>query len=910
MIFVYALLTPVCMRALEIGVSVTFNNSVNINDKVKVTYKNNGEDSVSVIDYNTKAEDKTVPDRDGFRFDGWFLGEDKFDFETKITQDIELVAKYTKMVYNISYNMNGGNASNPGTYRIDNLPLVLNNPEKEGYDFTGWTDQDGNTSTTVIIANVAKDLEYTANFSLKNYNLTYSDVTDEEKALMNNPITYTINDSITLTNPANRNDSDGDLSLKFVGWKDETGSVSKTVTISNSKDDKEYTATWVHVKPDTYTIEYHLDDGSIQGGTNPNEYTKITETFTLINPKKEGWKFTGWTGTNLTTPSKTVTIEQGSKGDLEYFAHYEEFSYDIVYDLDDGEITEGTNPEHYKVTDTFTLINPTKRGYRFIGWTGTGLSDLTLDVTIPLNSTGDRSYKANYELVEYRIDYTMNGGTIPEGSNPTKYKVTETFTLLEPVLEGHIFDGWTGSNGDTPEHNVQISNEVGDKEYVANFSPNSYTIIFDKNNTVSTETMDPEPMSYDTPKNLTKNKYTYKKHKFVGWTLNKEGTGTIYGDEAEVVNLALEGTVTLYAQWEDAYEALFDTGTNVRSKLIKLAGNVSNIHKIKYYDGVIDTAYQTDNNKISITNKSDRQIYAWYESSTNTIYYGSEADTLYLNPNCTSMFEGMTKVTEIDTHFDTSQVTNMTKMFFKCQSLVTMDISNFNTKLVTNMTSMFSECNSYNSFDFTNWDVKNVTNFNFMFNQCYGPTILDLTSFVTEAAKSYNHMFSSMTNVETILIPNFDSKNVTDMISMFDDNNSLKNINITHLVTNKVTSFKQFMKNTWALESVDLTHLDTSSAKDMTKMFYTASALKELDISNFNTSKVTNFDNMFSGMTNIEKIYVGAGFITTTSTSNSIMFEGDTNIVGQNGTVYDPANVRKSYAHVDGVGGAGYFWSK
>ena len=148
------------------------------------------------------------------------------------------------------------------------------------------------------------------------------------------------------------------------------------------------------------------------------------------------------------------------------------------------------------------------------------------------------------------------------------------------------------------------------------------------------------------------------------------------------------------------------------------------------------------------------------------------------------------------------------------------------------------------------------------------------------------------------------------MISMFDDNNSLKNINITHLVTNKVTSFKQFMKNTWALESVDLTHLDTSSAKDMTKMFYNASALTELDISSFNTSKVTTFDNMFSGMTNIQKIYVGDKFITTTSTSNSIMFEGDTNIVGQNGTVYDPANVRKTYAHVDGEGGAGYFWKK
>ena len=152
MIIVYALLTPVCMRALEIGVSVTFNNSVNINDKVKVTYKNNGEDNVSVIDYNTKAENKTVPDRDGYRFDGWFLNDNKFDFETKIVEDIELVAKYTKMVYNISYNMNGGNASNPGTYKIDAL-LSLFTPGGIIYvdnilvDEDNYTVEDGLTIT-------------------------------------------------------------------------------------------------------------------------------------------------------------------------------------------------------------------------------------------------------------------------------------------------------------------------------------------------------------------------------------------------------------------------------------------------------------------------------------------------------------------------------------------------------------------------------------------------------------------------------------------------------------------------------------------------------------------------------------------------------------------------------------------
>ena len=39
-------------------------------------------------------------------------------------------------------------------------------------------------------------------------------------------------------------------------------------------------------------------DGTVDG-TNPINFTKKTETFTLINPTKEGYTFIGWTGTRI-----------------------------------------------------------------------------------------------------------------------------------------------------------------------------------------------------------------------------------------------------------------------------------------------------------------------------------------------------------------------------------------------------------------------------------------------------------------------------------------------------------------------------------------------------------------------------------------------------------------------------------
>ena len=74
-------------------------------------------------------------------------------------------------------------------------------------------------------------------------------------------------------------------------------------------------------------------------------------------------------------------------------------AYNIEYDLGNGSLEEGKeNPTKYTRVDTFTLNNPIPNDETatFIGWSGTDLEDLTENVIISENSTGNRSYKANY----------------------------------------------------------------------------------------------------------------------------------------------------------------------------------------------------------------------------------------------------------------------------------------------------------------------------------------------------------------------------------------------------------------------------------------------------------------------------------------------------------------------------------
>jgi uncharacterized repeat protein (TIGR02543 family)/uncharacterized repeat protein (TIGR01451 family) len=70
-----------------------------------------------------------------------------------------------------------------------------------------------------------------------------------------------------------------------------------------------------------YPIRYYLNGGE-NAGNNPDEYTIKSNVITLEEPHKAGDVFTGWTGTNGVEPQKTVTIPEGSTGELEFYANY------------------------------------------------------------------------------------------------------------------------------------------------------------------------------------------------------------------------------------------------------------------------------------------------------------------------------------------------------------------------------------------------------------------------------------------------------------------------------------------------------------------------------------------------------------------------------------------------------------
>ena len=138
-------------------------------EKVIVTFnKDNGEKgSTKTIYKYEKVTAISPPKKTGYEFIGWYLdvddeyGEDElFSFDTKVEENITLIAKWEPLVYIITFDSNGG--SNVGSKVVDykNKVKVPNEPTREGYNFLGWylndKKYDFNTKVTKDITLVAK----------------------------------------------------------------------------------------------------------------------------------------------------------------------------------------------------------------------------------------------------------------------------------------------------------------------------------------------------------------------------------------------------------------------------------------------------------------------------------------------------------------------------------------------------------------------------------------------------------------------------------------------------------------------------------------------------------------------------------------------------------------------------------
>ena len=221
--------------------------------------------------------------------------------------------------------------------------------------------------------------------------------------------------------------------------------------------------------------------------------------------------------------------------------------YTVTLDTAGG---DPIRPIQYTVeSEAFQLPIPVRTGYIFLGWTGEGITEAQEIIEIPQGSTGDRTYTANWQVIEYTITLLdMDGvGT----SEALVYTVEQAVTLPTPTREGYAFLGWTVNSDMAPQLTVVLpQGSIGNRTYTAKWELTGYTITMDLNGgsgeTALLYTVIDDEFALPTP---TRNGY-----EFVGWT--GEGITTPQtsvkipkgstGDKAYTANWkVIEYTITL-----------------------------------------------------------------------------------------------------------------------------------------------------------------------------------------------------------------------------------------------------------------------------------------------------------------------------------------------------------------------------
>lgn len=104
-----------------------------------VTFLSDGESAApSQIRANTPADQPADPTKEGHTFIGWYNGESEWDFETPVTADLTLTAKWQINRYTITFDTAGGSEVAPITQDYGTTITPPAAPTRTGYTFAGW----------------------------------------------------------------------------------------------------------------------------------------------------------------------------------------------------------------------------------------------------------------------------------------------------------------------------------------------------------------------------------------------------------------------------------------------------------------------------------------------------------------------------------------------------------------------------------------------------------------------------------------------------------------------------------------------------------------------------------------------------------------------------------------------------
>jgi uncharacterized repeat protein (TIGR02543 family) len=517
--------------------------------------------------------------RTGYTFAGWNTQADgggtNYDDGQSVqnlssTDDatVTLYAQWTAISYDIDYHLNGGtnNNANPDSYTSADLPIALAAPNRTGYAFGGWHDDENFSGSAVaaIPAGNTGDKAFYAKWTAINYTVAYDkNAVDASGTTASSSHTYGTASALTANGFAR-------TGYTFAGWNTQadgggTGYAdgAGVTDLSATAGATTLYAQWTGIS----STECYNDNGG-SGTTVSSYHTYGTASALTANSfTKTGYAFAGWNtqagggGTGYADRAGVTDLSATAGTTVTLYAQWTPIVYTVAYNANGGEGTTVSSSHTYDEAKALTANSFARTGYTFAGWNtqagggGTGYTD-GQGVT-NLSATGATvNLYAQWTGISYTVAYNANGGSGTIASSSHTYGTASALTANSFTKIGYAFAGWNTQADDSGtgyadrEGVTDLSSTAGATVTLyARWTPIVYTVAYNANGGEGTTASSDH--TYDAAQTLVVNGFTRTGFSFVGWNTQAGGGGTNYDDEDSVTNLssANGATVTLYAQW-------------------------------------------------------------------------------------------------------------------------------------------------------------------------------------------------------------------------------------------------------------------------------------------------------------------------------------------------------------------------
>ena len=533
------------------------------------------------VPYNTAADDKsgwTVGDTGkitGYSFDGWYTsptGGDKYDWSTKLTNDVTMYAHWTANGYTVKYDAGGGKGTMGDQKFTFDVPQNLspNAFTRDGYTFTGWKRadtgdayQDGQqvanlTSTpNGIVTMIA---QWTPNPASINY--------DPNPPTGRTPggqgtANWTGHTGDTQAIGANGWTVDG---YTFIGWNtsaDGKGTAYAPGTTWIANGTLTLYAQWT---PGQAGLTY--DGNGATGGKTDPQPGKTDEKINVRDNgfTRDGYTFVTW---NTQADCKGNAVKPNSewtlRGSSTLYACWAGNAQTLTYH-GNGATGGNTAAQSGKTGDELTTNANgfTRDGYTFVRWDtakdgsgtayGEGKNGVSQYVMKPAGNDLYAIWKANPATIQYRNDWPNTTGSTPDTTGNTG----DTVTISQNSFDrpGYTFTGWSTSKRGDPSLNPGDKHtlEPGTTTVWAQWKANPAHLVYNSNiGSIGSETRTVDGVVDQTVKTID-NPFDRPGYTFSGWNTQADGKGKAYDPGADYTLTANDkstpkNTSVLYAQW-------------------------------------------------------------------------------------------------------------------------------------------------------------------------------------------------------------------------------------------------------------------------------------------------------------------------------------------------------------------------